>query len=68
MQHVRSHVRGPGNELADWLADGGAEGGWQTGQAMVRAAVVWLRGWLAQQSGSGRPPGDQDGRGPDGDG
>ena len=45
--HVRSHVKVPGNELADWLADTGRRGG-GVGRA---AAERWLAGWLRRMRG-----------------
>ena len=58
LRHVRSHVKVPGNETADWLA----------GQAVygVRPSVVeaseWLSRWLRRQSPG--PPHDENGRSP----
>ena len=40
--HVRSHIKVPGNEAADWLADTGRGGG-NTGPA---ATARWLGNWL----------------------
>ena len=39
LQHVRSHIKIPGNELADWLAD-------LRLSANAAAATRWLRNWV----------------------
>ena len=45
LEHVRSHVKVPGNELADALADLGRGGG----GVDVAWATQWLRRWLAAE-------------------
>ena len=40
LEHVRSHVLTPGNEIADWLADRGAGG--------MRTSVQHARAWAAR--------------------
>ena len=44
LRHVRSHIRVPGNELADWLAEVGRVTG--RGTTAVQAGC-WLRRWMA---------------------
>ena len=39
MQHVRSHVKIPGNELADWLAE-------IRTRTSTASATQWLRTWV----------------------
>ena len=64
LRHVRSHIRVPGNELADWLADQGRYAFGLT--PMTTDATRWIAGWLrthgASATGDGgasaRPPGD----------
>ena len=50
--HVRSHIKIPGNELADWLADMGRTGGTDTASARE-----WIYTWLRSHQHT-RPPGD----------
>ena len=38
LRHVRSHIKVPGNELADWLADQGAAGATMT----LERATTWM--------------------------
>ena len=45
LRHVRSHVKVPGNELADWLADGGQARAHPT----LREAERWLADWIDTQ-------------------
>jgi len=45
IQHVRSHIKVPGNELADWLADRGAKGAATT----TGEATTWIQSWLRHQ-------------------
>ena len=42
LRHIRSHIRVPGNELADWLADLGRGGGGVT----LAEAERWMADWL----------------------
>ena len=64
LQHVRSHIKVPGNELADWLADQGAAGATMT----LERATMWMSGWMRKQHPDGacedsaRPPGRPPGR------
>jgi len=44
LRHVRSHVKVPGNELADWLADRGKHA-----RPSLREAERWLADWIRQQ-------------------
>merc|ERR1712185_86360 len=44
--HVRSHIKVPGNELADRLADLGKDHGGMS----VRKAATWLDEWLRRHS------------------
>ena len=49
IRHVRSHIKVPGNEIADFLADAGASDMLLPGQrvdAAMREAVTWTRAWL----------------------
>ena len=59
LRHVRSHVKVPGNEIADWLAGCGAEGMRRT----IEDANEWLRRWLRRHSSPG-PPHGENGRSP----
>ena len=43
LRHVRSHIRVPGNELADWLADQGRSAFAQAD--MTDEADGWIKGW-----------------------
>ena len=64
LQHVRSHIKVPGNELADWLADQGAAGATMT----LERATMWMSEWMRRQHPDGtcedsaRPPGRPPGR------
>ena len=58
LRHVRSHVKVPGNEIADWLAGRGA----RTGRTTLAQAERWMEQWLRRQrnlpgESSARPPG-----------
>ena len=58
LRHVRSHIKVPGNELADWLAERGAT----MGRTTLAQAERWMAGWLRGRQGSldeqsARPPG-----------
>ena len=44
LRHVRSHIRVPGNEMADRLAGVGGN---------LARSTQWLRAWLAKQSAPG---------------
>ena len=50
---MRSHIRVPGNELADWLADLGRGGGGVTLAEAERWMADWLRRGEAERSGQG---------------
>ena len=54
LRHVRSHIRVPGNELADWLADLGRGGGGVT----LAEAERWMADWLrrGEEARTGRSP------------
>ena len=61
LRHVRSHVKVPGNELADWLAGRGAK----QGRTTLAQAERWMARWLQEQRNppggrSARPPGEGD--------
>ena len=45
LQHVRSHIKVPGNELADWLADSGR----MSDRKGVTEAARWMRAWMTRQ-------------------
>ena len=45
LYHVRSHIKIPGNEIADWLADKGATGVNTTAEE----TKIWTRSWLTKQ-------------------
>jgi len=51
LRHVRSHIKVPGNETADWLADTGRGGG----NVSCASTARWLGNWLrtAQRDASG---------------
>ena len=58
LRHVRSHIKVPGNEIADWLAGRGAS----IGRTTLAQAERWIARWLQQQrnslgESSARPPG-----------
>ena len=53
LRHVRSHVRVPGNELADYLAEAGRSPG---SDVTLESATDWLRQWLRRHHAPG-PPG-----------
>lgn len=53
LRHVRSHVRVPGNELADYLAGAGCNPG---NDVTLESATDWLRRWLRRFHAPG-PPG-----------
>ena len=61
LQHVRSHIKVPGNELADWLADSGR----MSDRKGVTEATRWMRAWMTRQrtSATGRHAGNH-GAGP----
>ena len=61
LQHVRSHIKVPGNELADWLADNGRI----SDRKGVTEATRWMRVWMTRQhvSAMGRHAGSR-GAGP----
>ena len=63
LHHVRSHVKVPGNELADWLASRGTQ---TTKSATLRETTEWMRGWLRRHDEDPNPR-DENARGP-GDG
>ena len=52
MRHVRSHVRIPGNELADRLAEARGQGDWKKGQT-VTTAVKWMETWITDRYDDG---------------
>ena len=62
LRHVRSHVKVPGNELADWLAEmrpGGKSETERTGlndtDQLLKRSTQWLQKWFAnpaQQCGT----------------
>ena len=59
IRHVRSHVKIPGNELADWLADCGKHA-----RPSLREAERWLADWIdTQQRAALRMTQRQGGRG-----
>ena len=45
LQHVRSHIKVPGNELANWLADNGR----MSDRKGVTEATRWMRAWMTRQ-------------------
>ena len=54
LRHVRSHIKVPGNELADWLAEmrpGGKSETERTGlndtDQLLKRSTQWLQKWLA---------------------
>ena len=52
IQHVRSHVGIPGNELADHLADMRGRGPWSDRQTTVEARA-WLAAWMTDRYDDG---------------
>ena len=48
IRHVRSHIKVPGNELADHVADMARGGG-----IALQAARAWLAAWVGRQQGPG---------------
>ena len=55
LRHVRSHIRVPGNELADWLADQGRSAFAQAD--MTDEADGWMTTWIRQHAATTRQPG-----------
>ena len=49
LRHVRSHIKVPGNEMADWLAEQGRMSGERSGKIETSSGVRWLREWLARE-------------------
>ena len=43
IRHVRSHVKVPGNELADWLADRGTK---SVKSVKLHETAKWMLSWL----------------------
>ena len=57
--HVRSHIKVPGNEIADWLAGCGAVGSMRPGSVVsLQSATQWTREWLRRQD-QNPPPRDE---------
>ncbi len=50
LQHVRSHIKVPGNEIADWLADEGRKCGDMKTQMDTKRAETWLRHWMMKHT------------------
>ena len=55
LQHARSHVLVPGNELADWLAEKGTHGEtWGAMHGRWRGTMDATMAWTTRQGGAGR--------------
>jgi ribonuclease HI len=53
-EHVRSHTKQPGNELADWLAGLGANS-MRHDMGMGEHATKWIRSWINNQNEGVQP-------------
>ena len=61
LRHVRSHIKVPGNELADWLAEQGRVCGARRAREEIARVDRWMRHWLAENMNvntAGDPTGD----------
>ena len=61
LRHVRSHIKVPGNELADWLAEQGRMSGERRVREETESVDRWVRTWLAENMNvntAGDPTGD----------
>ena len=61
LRHVRSHIKVPGNELADWLAEQGRMSGERRVREETASVDRWVRNWLAENMNvntAGDPTGD----------
>ena len=64
LAHVRSHIKTPGNELADWLAERGTHH--REMEVVTSEATDWLRTWSEKHRGAGEEEAEHAaaGRGP----